>query len=256
MDPALSLPPAENALISDFWLPQTEIAGGRDKAGSTEGFFFAAKGGHNNESHNHNDLGSCVLYYNGKPCLIDIGREQYVAKTFSNRRYEIWTMQSQYHNLPKINGYDQKEGGQFKAKNTAFKSNSNKVNFSTDISGAYIPEAGIDKWVRSYQLDRGRKFLVSDDYEFKELKSDPTTLNFVTYCTVIKISDGILNLGGEDFNLEMRYNPEKVNPEIEFNEVLDPMLKRYWPEGITRIVFTLKDPGMKGNNQIEIIKTK
>ena len=118
--------PAENALISDFWLPQTEIAGGRDKAGSTEGFFFAAKGGHNNESHNHNDLGTCVLYYNGKPCLIDIGREQYVAKTFSSRRYEIWTMQSQYHNLPKINGYDQKEGGQFKAKNTTFKSDSKK----------------------------------------------------------------------------------------------------------------------------------
>ena len=90
---------AENALISDFWLPQTEIAGGRDKAGSAEGFFFAAKGGHNAESHNQNDLGSCVLYFNGKPALIDIGRETYTAKTFSGRRYEIWTMQSQYHNL-------------------------------------------------------------------------------------------------------------------------------------------------------------
>jgi hypothetical protein len=67
--------PSENALIGDFWLPDTEVAGGRDKAGSLEGFFFAAKGGHNNESHNHNDLGTCVLYYDGKPCLIDIGRE-------------------------------------------------------------------------------------------------------------------------------------------------------------------------------------
>lgn len=248
--------PAENALISDFWLPETEIAGGRDKAGSTEGFFFAAKGGHNNESHNHNDLGTCVLYYNGKPCLIDIGREQYVAKTFSIRRYEIWTMQSQYHNLPKINGYDQKEGGQFKAKNTSFKSDSRKVVFSTDISGAYIPEAGIDKWVRSYQLDRNRKFVISDEYELKDLKNDPTTLNFVTYCNVVKVSDGVLNLEGEEFILEMRYNPKKVSPEIEFNEVHDPMLKRYWPKGITRVVFTLINSGIKGKNHIEIVKAK
>ena len=247
---------AENALISDFWLPDTEIAGGRDKAGSTEGFFFAAKGGHNNESHNHNDLGTCVLYYNGKPCLIDIGREQYVAKTFSIRRYEIWTMQSQYHNLPKINGYDQKEGGQFKAKNTSFKSDSRKVVFSTDISGAYIPEAGIDKWVRSYQLDRNRKFVISDEYELKDLKNDPTTLNFVTYCNVVKVSDGVLNLEGEEFILEMRYNPKKVSPEIEFNEVHDPMLKRYWPKGITRVVFTLINSGIKGKNHIEIVKAK
>ncbi|MBN1985680.1 MAG: heparinase II/III family protein, partial [Prolixibacteraceae bacterium] len=101
---------AENALISDFWLPETQVAGARDEDGSASGFFFAAKGGHNAESHNHNDLGSCVLYFDGKPCLVDIGRETYTAKTFSNRRYEIWTMQSQYHNLPKINGVDQKEG--------------------------------------------------------------------------------------------------------------------------------------------------
>jgi hypothetical protein len=252
----ISNAPADNALISDFWLPETEVAGGRDKAGSTEGFFFAAKGGHNNESHNHNDLGTCVLYYNGKPCLIDIGRERYVAKTFSNRRYEIWTMQSQYHNLPKINGYDQKEGGQFQAKNTSFKSDSKKVVFSTDISDAYIPETGIDKWVRTYQLDRGRKFLVSDEYEFNELKNEPTTLNFVTYCNVVKVSEGVLNLEGEGFNLVMRYNPKETSPEIEFNEVHDPVLKRYWPKGITRIVFTINDPGIKGKNKIEIVKAK
>ena len=248
--------PAENALISDFWLPETEIAGGRDKAGSVEGFFFAAKGGHNDESHNHNDLGSCVLYYDGKPCLIDIGREEYVAKTFSSRRYEIWTMQSQYHNLPKINGYDQKEGRQYAAKNTSFDADAKKIVFSTDISGAYISEAGIEKWVRSYRLDRGKKFVVSDAYQFRELGNDPTTLNFVTYCKVEKVSDGVLSLKGDDFNLEMKYNPKNLTPEIEYNEIIDSKLKYYWPKGVTRIVFTLNDPGLKGKNQVEILKVK
>jgi hypothetical protein len=248
--------PSENALIGDFWLPDTEVAGGRDKAGSLEGFFFAAKGGHNNESHNHNDLGTCVLYYDGKPCLIDIGREEYVAKTFSSKRYEIWTMQSQYHNLPRINGFDQKEGPQFAAKNTSFQADLKKVVFSTDISAAYLSEAGIDKWVRTYQLDRGKKFIVSDVYQFRELSNEPTSLNFVTYCQVEKISDGVLNLKGDGFSLEMKYNPKDVTPKIEFNEVLDSKLKRYWPNGITRIVFTIIDPGIKGKNQIEIMELK
>jgi len=248
--------PAENALISDFWLPDTEIAGGRDKAGFVDGFFFAAKGGHNNESHNHNDLGSCVLYFDGKPCLIDIGREEYVAKTFSSRRYEIWTMQSQYHNLPKINGYDQKEGRQFAAKNTTFQADTKKIVFSTDISDAYILEADIDKWVRSYRLDRGKKFVVSDTYQFRELNNEPTTLNFVTYCKVDKVSDGLLFLEGDGFSLEMKYNPKDVTPEIEYNEINDSKLKYYWPKGVTRIVFTLNDPGIKGKNQIEILEAK
>ena len=165
-------------------------------------------------------------------------------------------MQSQYHNLPKINGYDQKEGRQFAAKNTSFHADAKKIVFSTDISDAYIPEAGIEKWMRSYRLDRGKKFVVSDTYQFRELGNNPTTLNFVTYCKVEKVSDGVLGLKGEDFNLEMKYNPKNLTPEIEYNEIIDSKLKYYWPKGITRIVFTLNDPGLKGKNQVEILKAK
>ncbi|MCG8499689.1 MAG: heparinase II/III-family protein, partial [Firmicutes bacterium] len=71
----------------------------RSKDGCKQGFFFAAKGGYNDKSHNHNDVGNFVLYYNGYPVFIDVGVGTYTAKTFSNKRYEIWTMQSEYHNL-------------------------------------------------------------------------------------------------------------------------------------------------------------
>ncbi|MFW6290465.1 MAG: heparinase II/III domain-containing protein, partial [Mariniphaga sp.] len=243
---------AENALIGDFWLPDTEVAGARDKAGSTEGFFFAAKGGHNAESHNHNDLGSCVMYFNGKPALIDIGRETYTAKTFSSRRYEIWTMQSQYHNLPKINGVDQKEGRNYVATNSDFKADAGKAVFSTDIVNAYPEEAGVKKWIRSYQLDRGKEFIVRDDYELTEVSDRPTTLNFVTCCKVSESKPGVLLLNGDGFNLEMQYNAKNVTPKIEFNDVTDNGLRRYWPEGITRIVFTVNHPKTKGKNEVKI----
>ncbi|MCC5931659.1 MAG: heparinase II/III family protein [Cyclobacteriaceae bacterium] len=237
-----------NALIFDFWLPQTEVAGARDKAGSSQGFFFAAKGGHNAESHNHNDLGTFVLYYNGKPAFIDIGRETYTAKTFSSRRYEIWTMQSQYHNLPKINGVDQMQGRNYKASLTNFKANARRAVFSTDISGAYPESAGVKSWMRTYQLDRGKQFTIQDNFEVNQLSEEPTTLNFVTYCKVHQLKSGVLQLDGDGFRLEMHFNPALLKTEIEYYEVTDNGLIRYWPDGITRIVFTATKPQLKGKN--------
>jgi hypothetical protein len=245
---------AENALIGDFWLPETQVAGARDKAGSPAGFFFAAKGGHNAESHNHNDLGTCVLYFNGKPCLVDIGRENYTMKTFDRRRYEIWTMQSQYHNLPKINGIDQKDGRKFEATNTTFAADAAKAVFSTDIFKAYPEAAQVSKWIRSYTLERGKRFVINDNYELKQL-STPSTLNFITSCKVADTGTGVLQLQGDGFVLDMAYNVKNLTPKIEVTKITDSGLKHYW-NTITRIVFTIGNPKTTGNNEIVITEAK
>ena len=39
------------------------------------------------------------------PVIIDAGVGTYTRQTFSSERYTIWTMQSNYHNLPMINGF-------------------------------------------------------------------------------------------------------------------------------------------------------
>lgn len=246
---------AADALISDFWLPETQVAGARDKAGSSDGFFFAAKGGHNAESHNHNDLGTCVLYFNGKPCLVDIGRETYTAKTFSSRRYEIWTMQSQYHNLPQINGIDQKEGREFVATNSTFNADAKKVVFSTDIFKAYPESVDVKKWVRTYTLERGKKFVINDNWELTKVTGEPTTLNFVTSNKVSEKEPGILLLEGDGFTMEMKYNSKALSPKIEVKEITDSGLKRYW-NTITRIVFTIKNPKTAGKNEIVMTEVK
>jgi hypothetical protein len=246
--------PAENALIADFWLPETQVAGARDNAGSSDGFFFAAKGGHNAESHNHNDLGTCVLYFNGLPCLVDIGRETYTAKTFSSRRYEIWTMQSQYHNLPKINGVDQKEGREFVATNSNFVVDAKKATFSTDIFKAYPDESQVNKWVRSYTLERGKRLVIGDNYNLKEVVT-PSTLNFVTNCNVTDSGAGNIKLEGEGFTLNMAYNSKNVTPKIEVTEITDSGLKKYWST-ITRIVFTINNQKTTGKHEIVITEAK
>jgi hypothetical protein len=245
---------AEDPLVADFWLPDTELAGARDKAGSTDGFYFAAKGGYNDESHNHNDAGTFILYYNGKPCLIDIGRETYTAKTFGPDRYEIWNMQSQYHNLPRINGHDQAFGQQYRALSATFNSNRRRAVFSADIAGAYPAEAAVKFWNRTYTLNRGRNFLIEDHFELSEKPEGPTSLHLISYCQVSKVKDGILELAGDEFKLHLHYNAKMLEPTIEYIEVTDPRLYNFWPEGITIIIFEYTAKAPKGKSIMEIKK--
>jgi hypothetical protein len=247
---------AEEALVADFWFPDTEVAGARDKAGSFNGFFFGAKGGFNAESHNHNDIGNCLMYFDGKPCLIDLGREEYVAKTFSSKRYEIWTMQSGFHNVPVINGFDQKDGAAFKAKNSTFTANPKSATFSTDIAGSYPADAKVKSWIRSYTLNRGRNFIVNDKFELSEVKAGTvTSANFITSCKVTEVKPGLLRLEGDGFAINMSYSPKVVKPVIEFREITDRSLKRYWPDGATRIKLEFIKNSVKGTNTVTFTKS-
>ena len=102
-------------------------------------YVFAVKGGDNGDSHNHNDVSSITLYKDGEPVLIDIGVEEYTAKTFSDRRYEIWTMRSVYHNTLNFGDLEQRNGREYSSENmeVAF---GRDVRVSMDIEGAFADE--------------------------------------------------------------------------------------------------------------------
>lgn len=138
---------------------------------------MATKGGYNNESHNHNDAGTFSLYLNTTPIIIDAGVGTYTRQTFGPERYKIWTMQSNYHNLPMINGVPQQFGSQYKAEDVRF--DPKRTSFSADLAAAYPAEAGVEKWIRSYQL--GKNSLKIED-SFSLNKADrPNQVNFLTW---------------------------------------------------------------------------
>ena len=136
---------AAEPLPQNVWLPNLQIWSARQ-----DGLFVAMKGGHNDESHNHNDVGEMVVYADGEPLLIDPGVGEYTSKTFSNDRYSIWTMQSGYHNLPQINGCDQKNGKEYKARVISRQ----KEQMVLDIAAAYPQEAAVDSWQRKVSLKK------------------------------------------------------------------------------------------------------
>jgi len=185
--------PASNAAYKasrEAWFADIQVLTAR----ADSGLFLATHAGHNGESHNHNDVGDFIVYLGSEPVIIDVGRGNYTAKTFSSKRYELWFTQSNYHNLPLIDGFAQLAGKQYTAERVRHSSNTSESALSMDIAKAYPKEAGIDFWNRTVTLNRAAETVaISDDYA---LLKTPSSLQqiFMTVCDVDLSEAGKINL--------------------------------------------------------------
>ncbi|MFW5754717.1 MAG: heparinase II/III domain-containing protein, partial [Marinilabiliaceae bacterium] len=229
---------------ADHFFSGREVFISRDKAGATEGFFVAAKGGHNDESHNHNDVGNFIVYYDGSPVIIDAGVGRYTAKTFSDQRYEIWTMQSQYHNCPTINGVMQPFGRNYKAKDVGYSSKENEINFNLGLEKAYPDTAHVGSWKRTIRHLKGEEIHITD--QFKLTKQTDTT--FVPLILnkkpeILDNKDVVLNVtGNNSTRLLLTFNATSFDPVVEKIDIEDSRLKNAWGESLYRLklVYTKK----------------
>lgn len=234
-------------LPQDVWLPDLQVMIARDKQGTSKGLFVAAKGGHNDESHNHNDVGNYVVYYDGHPLLIDVGRGTYTRKTFSSRRYEIWYNCSDFHNLPTVNGKTQPPGSQFKAAGVLYDKGKAYAQLTLDISGAYPAEAGINSWKRSIRLNRGKNVRILDAIDLK--RSEAVTQHLMTShpAEVIKPGEVLIryktaNGIGKDFIV--KYDAGKMQASVEkvsLEAMEDKGILTKWGDNIYRLNFKVTD---------------
>lgn len=213
-------------VLKDVWLSDLQIMTAR-----RGNLFVAMKGGTNGESHNHNDVGSFIVYDNG-PLFIDPGVGEYTAKTFSKDRYEIWTMQSQYHNLPQINGFDQKDGKSYAAKVVSHKNGL----LTLDIAGAYPTEAAIKSWKRTVSSEKNGITCI-EDYELSEYLQ-PTRLMFIAL--------------SPDALKHIHFDASQMEATVEdISDKLDPLLQGMWGHQMYRIILTVKSTKLK--NQIKYV---
>jgi hypothetical protein len=230
----LSKAGARDPLVREAWMPGIGVAAARVKAGSAEGFYFAAQGGHNAESHNHNDVGNFVVYHDGEPVLIDVGVETYTAKTFSAKRYEIWTMQSAYHNLPTINGVMQAAGRQYAARDVTFRSAGASAEFAAEIAAAYPKEAGVAKWARTIGLDRTKNAIsITDRYTLNA--AGGIEMSLMTPLVVKQEGPRQLLFGKVQLTLT---GPRTPVVRIEEIPIADARLKSSWGDRLCRVVVT------------------
>lgn len=226
------------------WYPETEFCYMSNK----NGLFFAAKGGYNNESHNHNDAGTFSLWLNTQPVLIDAGVGTYTRQTFSSQRYTIWTMQSQYHNLPMINGVAQQFGSQYRATEVRF--NPKQRTFSAELATAYPAEANVASWVRSYRLTQ-TALQITDNYRLTAA-GDPNRINFLSRGEIDSSRAGEIRIKTGDAQVVLEYDKQLFNPEIETISLSDPRLTQVWGDEIYRISLVAKESTKSGTYSYRI----
>lgn len=164
-----------------------------------EKYSFAAKAGHNNEPHNHNDVGSfAIVTADDKMPLADLGCAVYDAFTFiPEYRYKRVENASFGHSVPIINGKYQLFGAEYTAKNAK----ATDTTFSFDMEGAY--EAGlVRKLNRTFELFDDRVILC-DSVEYSDL-TESITERFVSEIKP-EIGDGYIDLG----KLRVLFDKEK-----------------------------------------------
>ncbi|HEY4290907.1 MAG TPA: heparinase II/III family protein [Puia sp.] len=242
---------AKAPLPAVSFLPDLQVMTARSVAASTSGLFLAVQGGNNGESHNHNDVGNFLIYADGRPVIVDAGVGTYTAQTFSSRRYELWNMQSQWHNCPVINGVMQKDGKGFRATHVSFEEKDGHVVASMDLSAAYPPAAFVRQWKRKFIFDRDRnRIMLSDGYSF-EKRTGPTTINFLSSCEIKTAGKGTVVFCQTDGRpvLRLKYAPGTMSPLIEETMMDDEKLIGSWGKKLYRVSFAIDPNVLKGESR-------
>ena len=224
--------------LRDVWLGDAdmELMAARDAAGTADGLFVAAWGAHNGQSHNHNDVGNYVVYLDGRPVLIDVGRPTYTRQTFSSDRYKIWAMQSAFHNLPTVNGRMQGAGRRYAAKDVVHKAGDESAELRMDLAAAYPPEAGIVSWSRTVRLARGEGVEVADEFVLRKPSAD-VVQHLITPCRVEVLQPGELRLRGPEAgpDVRVRFSPPDLGVDVETIDLDDEKLVASWGPRLHRI---------------------
>jgi hypothetical protein len=152
---------------------------------------IAAKAGHNQEAHNHNDVGSFQIFKNGQQMLADVGTGVYDKFYFSDIRYSIFCAGSQGHSVPIINGKTQEVGRNHQAENLVM----TRGGICYDFQAAYdIPT--LEKLNRDIAFNETDGTVsLKDKYRFAQVP-DSVVERFVTEFEP-KFSDGVVTISAD-----------------------------------------------------------
>lgn len=206
--------------------PSTGLWAARDDT-----WCVSIRAGHNGCSHGHCDSGSLIVYRRGRPLLIDIGVEGYTAKTFSSERYSIWTMRSDWHNLPTVNGAVQSPGRDSAPTKVEHWDDGTRAGISMELAPAYPPQAGTFSYRRRVELVRGTGFTVEDCYQ-----GDGEAVLSLLFCEAPAWRDGALHTNAGGLRLSVR-----EAPKIEAVPISDSHLRESWPDTLYRVLIPVRD---------------
>lgn len=242
---------------------------------SNQDWFLAAKGGNNAESHNHNDIGNFIVYHQQKPVIIDLGRDTYTSQSFSNRRFELMNCRSAYHNVPMINGLEQKDGKRYRASQVNHVATEQQSSFCLNLEKAYPDQTCVNAWKRTITLDRVKNEVeVTEEYQLDSIKladlsqkkgsqghqASDNQIVLITYGKPqFLMKDATSQLGRillQDSSVGLEYDAQQLSASVEKVKMEDGIMKTQWHDNVYRIKLSLKENAPKARISYRFVNAR
>ncbi len=203
-------------------------------------FYAAFKGGHNAESHNHNDVGTNIVFKDGAPIFIDIGNDQYTKLTFSDKRYTLPANRSIYHNTLSTDDTEQLPGMQYHAENFTVDAAAKAA--SMTLEKAYAPESGIVSYRKTTALTESGVTITN---EFTLDKERTAKLNLILCAKPAPISENAFAVTSDGVRAVIRYTPGLAFSVEVLSLEEHPFWRRSYPnaDAIYRVILSKKTSG-------------
>ena len=216
------------------YIESLQIAITRPSGQLGKGMYLAVKGGHNGESHNHNDLGNIVVFSDDLPIFIDVGVGEYTKRYFGPERYDVWFTRSDYHNSATFNGITQQAGTEYFAEATY---DPEFGGFSLLLAKGYPTNAGLKDYQRSAVL-KGDRIIVTDHVQFH--KPGTVAFHFMTIAKPENVEEGSFRLLGKTVKFDPQLSLSVDEPDLMIPEA-EPIPGFWGVEKLYRITLTTKE---------------
>ena len=222
---------------------------------------LVAKGGHNGEMHNQNDLGSIIVHHGNESLIVDPGRGRFSREYFGAGRYDLLVNQSFGHSCPIPNGQmqgplthvrhgDRRIDAGYHARLLEHRADEKQDLLKLELAEAWDEAADLESLVRTVMLQRdcpeGRIELL-DDVRFA---SGPGMLEsvLITFGEVEE-GEGFVLIRGERAALRVEFDSDLLEQRTElvpqvalFNETRD----------LRRVIFAFRDASLTGSIRLDI----
>ncbi|NQX60135.1 heparinase II/III family protein [Paenibacillus qinlingensis] len=180
-------------------------------------FSFAAKGGNNDEPHNHNDVGHFIVLAGHETFLADIGAGLYTKPYFAPpTRYSFICNSALGHSVPIMDGVSQQAGAAYKATVRQSEITDDYDRFVVELQDAYnIP--GLLRLERSWTWHKNGElpWLELEDQYVLEQAGAALIERFICQVQPKVVEKGRVELVGAAFKLVLNYDETLMEPVVE-----------------------------------------
>ena len=232
------------------WYPEMQVMVARSSAEPAPPMVLGAKGGTNGVNHNHNDIGSFVIYSSGSPVILDVGNAAYTRQTFGSERYAMWWNASRGHNVLQFGSHEQPPGAEFHAELVGVDDRGDTVHLAFELAGAYASEAGVESWRRSFFLCRGDSPVVTITDSFRLRGPMNVAFPLFTPCPFDAGEGEIVFKTSSESGVVMTWDPEKLQIASIPPESDEPFFEDVWGTPLRKLLCQI--PGEVGRAEYQL----